>query len=99
MSRVGALGLLGLHLLFTAATYSLAGPVAEAFGARWALGMRVPLTVLTFLLLGYGRRGAFHALPAALRPRMLACGLLVVLNQSFFLHGMAAGTPPAHGAI
>lgn len=59
----------------------------------------MPLTVLTFLLLGYGRRGAFAGLPAAMRPRMLACGLLVVVNQSFFLHGMEAGTPPAHGAI
>lgn len=99
LDRRWALGLLSVHLLTVALTYSIAGPTAEAFGARWLLALRVPVTVLAFLALGYGRSGPYSGLGAGDRARLTMCGILVVVNQGLFLLGMEEGTPPAHAAI
>ena len=87
-----------LHLAITALTYNVSKASSEAFGGSALVGLRIALTVLIFSLIGIYKNG-FSIIPKKLMPRMIFCGILIVLNQAFFLQGMSMGTPPAHASI
>jgi len=87
-----------LHLAITALTYNVAKISSESFGGSALVGLRISLTVFIFFLIGTYKNG-FSIIPKKLMPRMIFCGILVALNQAFFLKGMSLGAPPAHASI